>query len=111
MPPSVAGAFVDASCPYASRGPWLQVFIPDDLLPTMVDDLSDLADPDEVSCLLRQVLELHVVLFAIWMIGLFLCQAPKASSTYELAIFWVWKYEYKDIFPEKVFIVLFNFTV
>lgn len=49
VPPSVAGAFVDASCPYASRGPWLQVFIPDDLLPTMVEDLADLADPDEVT--------------------------------------------------------------
>ncbi|KAK4287394.1 hypothetical protein Pmani_039533 [Petrolisthes manimaculis] len=49
VPPAVAGAFVDASCPYASRGPWLQIFIPDDFLPAMVDDLADLADPDEVS--------------------------------------------------------------
>ncbi|XP_042874623.1 suppressor of fused homolog isoform X2 [Penaeus japonicus] len=49
VPPSVAGAFVDASCPYASRGPWLQVFIPDDLLPAMVEDLAELADPDEVT--------------------------------------------------------------
>lgn len=48
VPPAVAGAFVDASCPYASRGPWLQIFIPDDFLPTMVEDLADLADPDEV---------------------------------------------------------------
>ncbi|KAK3862094.1 hypothetical protein Pcinc_032010 [Petrolisthes cinctipes] len=49
VPPAVAGAFVDASCPYASRGPWLQIFIPDDFLPAMVEDLADLADPDEVS--------------------------------------------------------------
>lgn len=48
--PAVAGAFVDASCPYAVRGPWLQIFIPDDFLPTLVEDLADLADPDEVSC-------------------------------------------------------------
>lgn len=49
--PAVAGAFVDASCPYAVRGPWLQVLIPDDFLPTLVEDLADLADPDEVSFL------------------------------------------------------------
>ncbi|XP_045104050.1 suppressor of fused homolog isoform X1 [Portunus trituberculatus] len=47
--PAVAGAFVDATCPYAVRGPWLQVFIADDFLPTLVEDLADLADPDEVS--------------------------------------------------------------
>ncbi|XP_050728038.1 suppressor of fused homolog isoform X2 [Eriocheir sinensis] len=47
--PAVAGAFVDASCPYAVRGPWLQIFIPDDFLPTLVEDLADLADPDEVT--------------------------------------------------------------
>ncbi|XP_068238037.1 suppressor of fused homolog [Palaemon carinicauda] len=47
--PAVAGSFVDSGCPYASRGPWLQILIPDDFLPTLVDDLSDLADPDEVT--------------------------------------------------------------
>ncbi|KAK7076284.1 hypothetical protein SK128_007167, partial [Halocaridina rubra] len=46
--PTVDGSFVDTSCPYASRGPWLQIFISDDFLPTLVEDLADLADPDEV---------------------------------------------------------------
>ncbi|XP_069936632.1 suppressor of fused homolog isoform X2 [Cherax quadricarinatus] len=49
VPPAVAGAFVDATCPYASRGPWLQIFIPDDFLPVMAVDLADLADPEEVT--------------------------------------------------------------
>ncbi|KAG7159799.1 Suppressor of fused-like [Homarus americanus] len=49
VPPAVAGAFVDAACPYASRGPWLQIFIPDDFLPLMAADLADLADPEEVT--------------------------------------------------------------
>ncbi|XP_071542344.1 suppressor of fused homolog isoform X2 [Panulirus ornatus] len=49
VPPGVAGAFVDAGCPYAVRGPWLQIFIPDDFFPVMATDLADLADPEEVS--------------------------------------------------------------
>ncbi|KAG0716764.1 Suppressor of fused [Chionoecetes opilio] len=47
--PSVAGAFVDAASPYAVRGPWLQLLVPDDFLMTLVEDLADLADPDEVA--------------------------------------------------------------
>uniref|UniRef100_A0A2P2HXG0 Suppressor of fused homolog n=2 Tax=Hirondellea gigas TaxID=1518452 RepID=A0A2P2HXG0_9CRUS len=44
----VSGAFVSPESPYGLRGPWLQVLIPPDLLDKMSDDLSALADPDEV---------------------------------------------------------------
>ena len=46
--PAVVGSFVDATCPFASRGPWLQIFIPEDFLNVIADDVADLADPDEV---------------------------------------------------------------
>ena len=49
VPPSVSGAFVDSSNPYATHGPWLQVYIPHNFIETMYSELSVLANPDEVS--------------------------------------------------------------
>ncbi|GLH08101.1 Suppressor of fused homolog [Gryllus bimaculatus] len=47
--PTVTGTFVDAEHPYVSRGPWLQVLIPDDLADEMSDSFEVFTNLDEVS--------------------------------------------------------------
>ena len=49
VPPSVSGAFVDASQPYATHGPWLLMLIPDTFLQTMSEEMAILSNPDDVS--------------------------------------------------------------
>ncbi|XP_039263815.2 suppressor of fused homolog [Styela clava] len=44
----VEGAFVTEETPFAARGPWLQVLVPEDFAQELVDDLSELTTPNNV---------------------------------------------------------------
>ncbi|XP_035672398.1 suppressor of fused homolog isoform X2 [Branchiostoma floridae] len=46
--PRVMGAIADESHPYASRGPWLQVLIPEDFLEAVIKDLEELSSTEEL---------------------------------------------------------------
>lgn len=46
--PTVTGTFVDAEHPYVARGPWLQVFIPDDLADDMSESFSVFTSLEEM---------------------------------------------------------------
>ncbi|XP_067126583.1 suppressor of fused homolog isoform X2 [Centruroides vittatus] len=46
--PSVVGAFVDAEHPYAAHGPWLQILLTEDTIEQILQDLTELSQPDSL---------------------------------------------------------------